>query len=146
MLTIRMLRLDRMLTLHLYRAPGEENAPYDLQEGARAIGLEPHLLRRNPATHDVWALVLDLAQHQGPLAVTGTALLGVITLWLKQRKGRRVEIARHDLKIKAPSSRELQKALGALHNYDELTLALHPGKPQKLPRKKKRTKRAPKDS
>jgi hypothetical protein len=114
--TVRILRLDRALTLHLYRAPGENNVPKDLQHSVHDTGLEPHLIRQNPATHDVWALVFDLAQHQGPLAVTGTALLSIITVWLKQRKGRSVEIERHDLKVKAPSARELQKALSALHN------------------------------
>ncbi|MFZ1011440.1 MAG: hypothetical protein WAN65_31680 [Candidatus Sulfotelmatobacter sp.] len=144
--TVRILRLDRALTLHLYRAPGEENVPKDLRDSAHDIGLEPHLMRQNPATHDVWALVFDLAQHQGPLAATGAALLGVITLWLKQRKGRRVEIERHDLKVKAPSARELQKALSALHNYDELTLALHGRKPPELTEKKKATTRTRKNS
>jgi hypothetical protein len=78
--------------------------------------------------------------------VTGTALLSIITDWLKQRKGRRVEIERYDLKVKAPSARELQKALSALHNYDELTLALHGGKPPKLTGKKKTTPRTRKNS
>jgi len=104
------------------------------------------LLRQNPATHDVWALVYDLAQHQGPLAVTGTALLSIITVWLKQRKGRRVEIQRHDLKVKAPSARELQKTLSALHNYDELTLTLHGRKPPKTARETKANTRTPKNS
>jgi hypothetical protein len=146
MLTVRLLRLDRMLTLHLYRAPGEENVPNDLRDSTRDIGLEPHLLRQNPSTHDVWALVYDLAQNHGPLAVTGTALLGIITIWLKQRKGRRVEIQRHDLKVKAPSARELQKTLNALHNYDELTLTLHGRKPTKTAGKKRATTRTPKNS
>ena len=68
--------------------------------------------------------------------MTGTALLSIITVWLKQRKGRRVEIERHDHKVKAPSARELQKARDALHNYDELTLALDGGKPPKEVEKK----------
>jgi hypothetical protein len=46
-------------------------------------------------------------------------------------------IERHDLKVKAPSARELQKARNALHNYDEQTLALHAGKPPKEVDKKK---------
>jgi hypothetical protein len=55
-------------------------------------------------------------------------------------------IERHDLKVKAPSARELQKALSALHNYDELTLALHGGKPPKQVEKKKATPRPRKNS
>jgi hypothetical protein len=53
---------------------------------------------------------------------------------------------RHDLKVKAPSARELHKALSALDNYDELTLALHGGKPPKPTGKKKATPRPPEES
>jgi hypothetical protein len=89
--TVRILRLDRALTLHLYHAPGEKNVPKDSKTGHTTLALS-RLMWQNPATHDVSALVFDLAQNQGPLAATGAALLGVITLWFKQRKGRRVEI------------------------------------------------------
>jgi hypothetical protein len=75
-----------------------------------------------------------------------TALLSVITLWLQERKGRRVEIERHDLKIKAPTASELEKVLNALHNYDQLTLTLHGRKPPKPARGKKARKRTAKNS
>ncbi len=79
------------------------------------------------------------------LAATGTALFGILTLWLKQRKGRRVEIERPGLKVKAPSAHELQKALSALHDYDELTLTLNRGKLLKRARKKKGAPRTPRN-
>ncbi|MGA7928105.1 MAG: hypothetical protein WCA20_19215 [Candidatus Sulfotelmatobacter sp.] len=102
-------------------------------------------MRQNPATHDVWSFRPGTASR--PAHGDRAGLLGVITLWLKQRKGRRVEIERYDLKVKAPNARELQKALSALHNYDELTLALHGGKPPpKLTGKKKTTPRTRKNS
>ena len=137
---------DRGLTLNLYRAAGEKNLPDDVRDELHGLGCEPRLLRRNPATHDVWILVLDLLQNQGAHAVTGTALLAVVALWLKQRKGRRVEIERYGLKVKAPSARELKKALTALHDYDELTFTLNKGNPPSGMTKKKAVKKSPSKS
>jgi len=135
--------LDRELTLNLYRAPGEKNLPDDVCDELRGVGFEPSLLRRNPATHDVWILILDLLQNHGQHAATGATLLGIVALWLKQRKGRRIEIERHGLKVKAPSVRQLEKTLTALHNYDELTLTLNKGCLPQGVRKKKAVKKNP---
>jgi hypothetical protein len=143
--TVRVLNVDRALTLHLYRAPDEQNLPDDLRGGLCNIGLEVRVSRQNPATDDIWRLGVDLARHHGQLAATGTALFGILTLWLKQRKGRRVEIERPGLKVKAPSAHELQKALSALHDYDELTLTLNRGKLLKRARKKKGAPRTPRN-
>jgi len=137
-------KLDRELTLHLYHAPGEQNRPDDLRAALRGIGLESGLLRKNPVTHDVWKLVLDLAQNHGQHAAIGAALLGVIKLWLKQTKGRGVEIARPGFKVKAASARELEKTLMALHNYDELAFTLNNGKHNLAAKKAAVTKRASK--
>jgi len=111
-------------------------------DSLRGIGLEPRLLRKNPVTHDVWRLILDMAQNHGPNAVIGTALVSIVTLWLKQRKGRRIEIERAGLKVKASSAGELKKALTALHEYDELTLTLNNGNsPKPFSRRAPVTKR-----
>jgi hypothetical protein len=116
------------LTLDLYHAGGEPTSPTDIRRELLNLGLEPRLLRRNPDADDVWMLVWELAKNHGTLAATSTALLGIVTLWLKQREGRRIEIERPGLKVKAPNSRELEKILSALHHYDELTIKLNAGK------------------
>lgn len=122
--TVRATRLDRILTLHLHRAPREQNRSQDVEIELRKVSIEPYISRKNPAIHDVWLLTVDLAQHRAELAAAGTALLGVLTLWLKQRKGRRIEIQRPDLKIKAPNSGELRRTLEALQSYDAVELML----------------------
>ncbi len=136
--TIRIPNVNGEMTFHLYRAAGEQNRPDDLRNTLCGLGLEPRLSRKNPATSDVWKLVLDLARNPG---VTGTAILGVLALWLKERKGRRIEIERPGLKIKTPNVRELRKALAEIHRYDELTIALNSARSPKSPRKKADTKK-----
>ncbi len=130
---IRALNVEREMTFHLYRAAGEQNRPDDLRNSLCSLGLEPRPSRKNPATGDVWKFVLDLARNP---SVTGTAIFGVFALWLKERKGRRIEIERPGLKIKVPNARELRKALAELHEYDKLTLTLNSGGSPKSLRKK----------
>jgi len=132
------------MTLHLYRAAGEQNRRDDIRDELRAAGIEPGFIRQNPpTTHDVWMVVLDLVQNHGQHVVTGTALLGLLAHWLKQRKGRRVEIERHGLKVKAPSARELKKALMALYDFDRLSLTLNKASPVQGVTKKKAAKKTP---
>ncbi len=144
--TVRATRLDRILTLHLYRAPQERNQADDIESDLREISVESYVSRKNPATHDVWRLSLDLAQHRAELAALGTALLSVFTLWLKQRKGRRIEIQRPNLKIKAPSSSELRRVLEALHNYDSIDLMLNRKKRARLQVARKKANKRPRNS
>jgi len=143
---IRVRNPERELTLHLYRAEGEQNFVDDIRGSLLTLGLEPRVLRRNPVTDDVWKLVLDLVQNHGQHAATGAAIVGMVTLWLKQRKGRQVEIDRPGLKVKAANSRELGKALAALHNYDELNITLNVGHSPKPTTKKKVITRRPRKS
>jgi hypothetical protein len=128
--------LEREITVHLYRAVGEKNRPDDLQAALRNLGLKPRLLRKNPVTDDVWIIVLDLVRNHGQHAITGTALIGLLTLWLKERIGRRIEIERSDIKVKAPTVRDIKKALAALHDYDELSFSLNNAKPTRTTKKK----------
>ncbi len=144
--TVRAIRLDRMLTLHLHRAPREQNRTADVETELHKIGVKPYISRKNPAIHDVWLLIVDLAQHRAELAAAGTALLGVLTLWLKQRKGRCIEIQRPNLKIKTPNSRELRRTLEALQNYDAVELMLTRKKDTGRKVATKKAKRRPRKS
>lgn len=129
----------RMLAIHLYRAPGERNHASEVYKEIRALGLKPTLLQRNPVTDDVWILAFNFIRDHLPHAMAGTGLLGVITLWLKQRNGRGIEIQRRGLKVRASSSKELEKVLKVLDDYDFLDVTLNRAK--KEPRKLVRSKR-----
>jgi hypothetical protein len=116
----------RELTLHLYRAAVEKN---DVWKDVRLLDLDaPWMLRKYPARHNVWLLgyaVPSLVRCYG-IRASG-AVLDAIALWLRQRKGRHVEIELPGRKEKALSARELKKALYTLHNYDEVSLVLDRG-------------------
>jgi hypothetical protein len=135
MATVRIIDPNREMTLHFYRAPGEKNRPDDLRAGLHDLGLSPRELRENPATHDVWMLVLDITKNHGP--AIGTGLVALLALWLKSTKNRRIEIERPGLRMKVATVRDLEKTLTALHNYDELNLTLNNAKPTKRPMNKK---------
>jgi hypothetical protein len=67
-------------------------------------------LQKNPVTYD-WVLVSDFWRDHAKAMALGLLL----SLWIKQRKGRRIEIQRPDLKVKVTTVRELEKSLAALH-------------------------------
>lgn len=141
--TIRVFDPTRILTFQLYRAPNETNQGEDIEKQLCNAGIVPHVSRQNPSTHDVWSLALDLAEHHEQLAAVGVAVLGIVTLWLKQRKGRRVEIHRPDLKIKASSAQELKRALNALNSYDTVQLLLSRNKQARKPPTKRKPPKRP---
>lgn len=115
----------------------------DLYGQLRALGLTTPRRQRNPVTYD-WVLVGDFLRDHA--AAMGAALAGLLGLWIKQRKGRRIEIQRSDLKIKVATVRELEKSLAALHQYDRLKVTLNEKDPGD-PRKRKSPKnRRPKSS
>jgi hypothetical protein len=82
----------------------------------------------------VWKFILAVAQNHGEHAAIGLALLGWVNSWLKQAKGRYVEIKRSDLTVRAPNARELKKALAAMQDYERLNIDVHGSSPK--PRKK----------
>lgn len=118
----RRIYLERILTLNLYRASGEENGPDDVTRDLRSIGLTPRVLRHNPITDDAWTLALEFVSRHG--AKMGAALMGVFVMWLKQKRGRRIEIERHGLKVKVATVRELERTLEALQNYDDVKITV----------------------
>jgi len=135
---------DSELSVLIYSASGEMSRMDDLYGQLRALGLKTPHRQKNPVTHD-WVLVSDFLRDHA--AAMGTGLAGLLGLWIKQRKGRRIEIQRPDLKIKVATSRELEKSLAALHQYDRLKLTLNerePDGPRK--RKSRQRNRGPKPS
>jgi hypothetical protein len=117
----------RELILHLYRAAVEKN---DVRDDVRLLELDPpYMLRQHPTRHKIWVFaytVPSLVRCYGIRA--SAAVLDAIALWLRQSKGRHVEIELPGQKLKALGARELRKALYALHNYDEVSLVLDRGK------------------
>jgi hypothetical protein len=130
----------RALSVDLYLAAGEERTTAALigfRDDLRRHGVEPRVLKRNPITPgDIGRLFLDVFQKHGE--AIGTAILSSLTMWLKQKNGRRIEIERAGLKVKASSAAELKKALDALHGFDEATFTLNKAAPPKLRRAKTR--------
>jgi hypothetical protein len=126
MATVRILDPQRELTVHLFRASSETNHADDIQAALADLGLSPQLMRMNPVTHDIWILTLDLTrQHSEGIGIALTALL---LQWIKQTKNRRIEVQWPGLKVKVATSKELAKALGVLHNFNELRFTLNNGK------------------
>jgi len=107
----------------------------DLHGQLRTLGFETPRLQKNPVTYD-WVLVSDFLRDHAK--AIGAGLAGLLGLWIKQRKGRRIEIQRADLKAKVTSVRELEKSLAALHQYDRLKVTLNEKEPDGLRKRKSR--------
>lgn len=127
-----------MLDIHLYRAPGERNHGRDVVRAIRDLRLRPDLFRSNPLTEDIWIVTLNFVRDHIPHAMAGTGLLGFITLWLKRKNGRGIEMQRKGLKIRTPTSKELEKTLKVLDRYDMLHISINGAKRvRKAPPKQK---------
>ena len=111
---------DLEITFH--RAPGEPNEPEDIQKLLRAGKIRSRLWTHNPITYDMWHFVLDIAQKPAAYAAAGATLLGMLKVWTDHAKGRRIEIRRGKVTIKAPSLSVLKKTLKALQEYDDIQL------------------------
>ena len=113
---------DSELTVLMYSASEEKGRVDDLYRRLRALGFETPRLQKNSVTY-VWVLVSDFLPDHAKAMVAGLA--GLLGLWIKQRKGRRIEIQRPDLKVKVTTVRELEKSVAALHQYDRLKVTLN---------------------
>jgi len=87
--------LTLSLTVLIYSASVEKGSVDDLYWQLRPLGLETPRLQKNPVTYD-WVLVSDFWRDHAKAMALGLLL----SLWIKQRKGRRIEIQRPDLKVK----------------------------------------------
>jgi len=124
---------DSELNVLIYSTSGEKSRMDELYGQLRALGFRTPLRQKNPVTYD-WVLVSDFLRDHA--TAMGAGLAGLLGLWIKQRKGRRIEVQRPDLKIKVATVRELEKSLAALHQYDRLKLTLNEREPDG-PRKRK---------
>ncbi|HEY2495652.1 MAG TPA: hypothetical protein VGK24_01175 [Candidatus Angelobacter sp.] len=114
--------------LILYRAPSEKiiQGPEDILELLRAEGVvQKGITRaRNPITHGHYSFIATLAQNHDALITLSIALIPAVIGWLKNRKGRRIEIQKGDLKVSAPNERVLEIALKALAKYEKFTVVV----------------------
>src|ERR1700674_1620583 len=134
----------KSLTLELSCARGERGQQTAIYEELHALGFRAPRLQRNPVTYD-WVLVSDfLREHSGKIAL---GIMSLVGLWLRQKKGRRIEIQTRGLRVKATTRKELERTLTALHHYDELRLTLNDkGRGEEPKRKRRARKRRPKSS
>jgi hypothetical protein len=106
-------------------------------------------MRQNPATHDVWSFSTWHSIKARSRRPRGTPS-GLLLFGSSKGRGGAWKSSAMTSRSKLPTARELQKALSTLHNYDELTLALHAlhgwKPPPKLTGKKKTTPRTRKNS
>ena len=137
------IRPEREVTIVLRETTGEQKASSAaLQTLLRSKHIKTQLIIHNPISWEYWDFVVKLAKDHGSNAVTAAALLSCLKMWLAKRKGRRVEIRRHDLSVKAPTVRELKETLTAMNDYDKLTLELQtPGAPKRPHGKKRAAKK-----
>jgi hypothetical protein len=136
------IRPERDVTIVLRETPGDQKvSAASLQTLLRSRHIKTQLIIHNPINWEFWDFVVRLARDHGSNAVTAAALLTCVKMWLADRKGRRVEIRRHNLSVKAPTVRELKKTLAAINDYDKLTLELQtPGAPKRRSAKKRAAK------
>ncbi len=140
----RLIRPEHEVTIVLREIPGVQKAAAAmLQTLLRSHGIRTQLIIRNPITWEFWDLVVRLAKDHGSNVITGSALLACLKMWLADRKGRGIEIRRHDLTIKAPTTRALRETLAAINEYDLLTLELQtpPAPKRRYARKRAAKKR-----
>jgi hypothetical protein len=132
------IRPEREVTIVLHETPGvQEASAAALRTLLHAKRIKAQLIIHNPTTWEYWDFVVRLVKNHGGNAATAGALLACLKMWLADRRGRRVEIRRHRLTVKAPTVRELKQALTAINDYDKLTIELQtPRSP-----KKRRTKK-----
>jgi hypothetical protein len=118
--------------LILYRAPGEKiiQGPEDILELLQVQGVVKHgaIRARNPITDGHYSFVASLTQNHDTLITLSIALIPAIIGWLKNRKGRRIEIQKGDMKVSAPNERALETALKALAKYEKFTVVVSKGK------------------
>jgi len=114
--------------LILYRAPGEKviQGPEDILEFLRAEGIvqDGAVRARNPITHGHYSFVATLVQNHDAFITLSIALIPAIIAWLKNRKGRRIEIQKGDMKVSAPTEKALAAALKSLAKYEKLTIKI----------------------
>jgi hypothetical protein len=136
------IRPEREVAIVLRETSGEQKASAAaLQTLLRSMHIKTQLIIHNPINWEFWDFVVRLAKDHGSNAVTAAALLSCLKMWLADRKGRRVEIRRHDLSVKAPTVRELKQTLTAINDYDKLTLELQTaGAPKRRYAKKRAAK------
>jgi hypothetical protein len=121
--------------IRLYQAPGETSDADDARDELRTLGFETPRYQRNPVLHD-WIMVLA----QGGVATIGAELFRLLTRWLGQRKGRRIEIERSGRKVNVSTPRKLEEVFTASHDVS-VTVILNDISAQWATRKKPKRKK-----
>jgi hypothetical protein len=124
-----LIRPEREVTIALQDVPDATPAAREATSTAlhallRSKGVKTHLVLRNPITWEFWNFGVQLAKDGARNLVVAGALVSIVKAWIAARKGRKVEIHRHNLTIKAPTVKEVRQALEAINDYDRLTLEL----------------------
>jgi hypothetical protein len=105
----------KAVTLHLDAAPDEtgEQAFNDLRDLLKAEGVEGHVRRANPVTHDQWILIIGVAGSVGSLT---NGISKAIEVWQKMRADRNVQSSddpiQIDLKARLPADTDLRITVG----------------------------------
>jgi hypothetical protein len=114
----------RGASLVFYRAAGEGlRHPGDFVALLENEGIKTGTLRaRNPITHDQWWIpIAALAMAGRPFA---KGLASVVQTWLKERKGRRVELQYGSLKV-AGTPADAERLLRAIAKHEKVLGPLH---------------------
>jgi hypothetical protein len=90
----------------------------------RSNGVKTQLVLHNPIDWQLWDFGVQLVKDSARNAIVASALVSIVKAWISARKGRKVEIHRHNLTVKAPTAKELRRTLDAINDYDRLTLEL----------------------
>jgi len=117
-------RAARGASLVFYRAASEGlRHPGDVVALLQNEGIKTGTLRaRNPITHDQWWIpVTALAMAGRPY---GKALASVVQTWLKERKGRRVELQYGSWKV-AGTPADAERLLRAIAKHEKELGPLH---------------------
>ncbi len=131
-----------MLSFHL--APREEaHDPSDVVALLKAEGIRTGTIRaRNPITGDQWWIpVTALSAAAAPYA---KALASVAKAWLKERRGRQVQLENGRSRVTANSTADAERLLAALTKHEKELGLLQVAKARKKPAKKKATAKAKK--
>jgi hypothetical protein len=127
-------------TLVFHTAAREDvHDPNGLVELLKAEGIRTGTIRvRNPITPDQWWIpvtaITALAHAARPYA---TALASVIKAWLKQRRGRQVQLQSGNVKVTANSAADAEQLLAALAKHEKELGSLQVAKAPKKKAKKK---------